>query len=579
MKKKNAEKSFLARLNSWGNTLFSKKKSDINPLSHFITYGMNKGRLPLPNVDDILTEHNTENAEFPTDTGKVQVSEIPVEVEVKNMVDPNVSENADIVSGIGDTGRQSPEDFSIPEIREDENDKAWWRRIFINRRLEGKTKEYITIYKSHLFDEKWYLKQYPEVEQSGIDSIEHYLTIGWEKGYNPSKKFNTKWYLIKYRDVREAKVNPLSHYILHGKQEGREIFPVHVSSESKLSSDSPMISVIVPIYNCEDTISETLDALIKQTYKNFEVIVVDDGSEDGSVNIVKKYVKKYPFILLHRHKHGATQGMPETIRLGIQKAKGEYIAFCESGDYWQSNCLQKRVDIINSYSDVNIVSNGVELFGNEEYRIQYKKYVDETDYLLEDGENYIDLNFIDKFNCIPTFSSVMIKKNILEKLNFASPLSKWFDFWLYRQVLAKFPLYYTHEKLVKWHMDKNFYDTLKATIDAEDSDYFIIKSNKLTGTKGFKCTNYDIVKKSKYWDEKYYLKHYKDDLDDLDAISHYICIGWKKGYNPSSGFDNNAYIKAYHDISKAHINPLIHYEICGFKEKRKVYPVNDADKK
>ena len=541
------------------------KEAGVNPLSHFITYGMKEGRLPLLDIEK--TQVNPDKEEFS--------SEIPVENEVKNKLDAvagNVTEDVDME-------KQSPEDFSISKIQEDKDDEVWWHRIFTNKKLDGKSKEYVAVYKSHLFDEKWYLKQYPEVEQSGIDPLEHYLTEGWKKGYNPSKKFNTKSYLIKYSDVCEAKANPLSHYILHGKKEGRECFPVHEKSEGKLSNDNPMISVVVANHNCEDTISETLDALVKQTYKNFEVIVVDDGSEDGSVNIVKKYVKKYPFILLHRHKHGANKGLVETIKLGVRKAKGEYIAFCEGGDLWQPNCLQRRVDVINQYPGVNIVSNGVEPFGDEEFRAQYKNYIDETEYLLEDGENFIDLNIIGKMNCIPTFSCVMVRKSILEKLNFASPLSVWFDFWLYRQILAEFPLYYTHEKLVKWHMNKDFYDGLKTPIGTENGDCFIIKSNKLTGIKGFKCANYDIVKKSKYWDEKYYLKNYKNDLDNLDAVSHYICIGWRKGYNPSARFDNNAYIEANPDILKADVNPLIHYEISGFKEKRKVYPVNSLDKK
>ena len=588
------------------------KRVGINPLSHFVTHGRLEGRLPLPDIDETVSKSdNKEISEPPTVYREDNIPSLPTESKVEientsiensitadenhlevNEVDRQISsenQEEDVgqpenkkddveVQVAAETEAETPKDFLQQEVCEEkipEKSESWFKYLFINKNIEGKSKEYVAVYKSRLFDEKWYLSQYPEVESSGIDAIEHYLTIGWEKGYNPSKKFNTKWYIVKYRDVRDAKVNPLSHYILHGKREGRECFPVHEKSEGKLSNDNPMISVVVANHNCEDTISETLDALVKQTYKNFEVIVVDDGSEDGSVNIVKKYVKKYPFILLHRHKHGANKGLVETIKLGVQKAKGKYIAFCESGDLWQPNCLQRRVDVINQYPGVNIVSNGVEPFGDEEFRAQYKNYIDETEYLLEDGENFIDLNIIGKMNCIPTFSCVMIKKDILEKLNFTSPLPEWFDFWLYRQVLAEFPLYYIHEKLVKWHMNKDFYDMLKTPTDTEKNDYFIIKSNKITGTKGFKCTNYDIVKKSKYWDEKYYLKNYKNDLDNLDAVSHYICIGWRKGYNPSARFDNNAYIKAYSDISKANINPLIHYEICGSKEKRKVYPVNN----
>lgn len=72
-----------------------------------------------------------------------------------------------------------------------------------------------------LFDQNWYLRQYPDVADNGIDPIEHYLLHGAEEFRDPSQQFHTEFYLEKYPDVQAAGMNPLLHYILHGRAEGR----------------------------------------------------------------------------------------------------------------------------------------------------------------------------------------------------------------------------------------------------------------------------------------------------------------------------------------------------------------------
>lgn len=76
---------------------------------------------------------------------------------------------------------------------------------------------------SGLFDSEWYLLQYPDVADNGIDPVEHYIRFGANEGRNPSPLFSTVHYLTTNIDVAAAKMNPLLHYIDHGKQEGRQI--------------------------------------------------------------------------------------------------------------------------------------------------------------------------------------------------------------------------------------------------------------------------------------------------------------------------------------------------------------------
>lgn len=78
---------------------------------------------------------------------------------------------------------------------------------------------------SGLFDELWYLHRYPEVADSGLSAIEHFIQVGADKGYSPSALFDTRWYLQTYADVAQGSINPLLHYILHGKAEQRNCLP------------------------------------------------------------------------------------------------------------------------------------------------------------------------------------------------------------------------------------------------------------------------------------------------------------------------------------------------------------------
>lgn len=88
----------------------------------------------------------------------------------------------------------------------------------------GKKEQYIGLIKdSGLFDVEWYQKICPELSKLPLTPVEHYLSIGYKMGLNPSEKFNGNLYLERYPDVAEEGVNPLIHYILFGKNEGRTI--------------------------------------------------------------------------------------------------------------------------------------------------------------------------------------------------------------------------------------------------------------------------------------------------------------------------------------------------------------------
>src|SRR5574344_974638 len=103
-----------------------------------------------------------------------------------------------------------------------------------------------------------------------------------------------------------------------------------------------LISIIIASYNYEMYLKDTIQSVLNQTYQDWELIIVDDGSTDNSVEIIKEFCAKDERIKLLTHQDNVNKGLTKTLELGIQQAKGEWIAFLESDDMWTSDCLEKR---------------------------------------------------------------------------------------------------------------------------------------------------------------------------------------------------------------------------------------------
>ena len=101
----------------------------------------------------------------------------------------------------------------------------------------------------------------------------------------------------------------------------------------------PKVSIIVPIYNVEMYIEKCLETLVNQTLKDIEIILVNDGSKDGSAEIAKKYLEKYPEKIVYLEKENG--GLSDSRNYGLPHAKGEYIAFLDSDDYVEKNMYEE----------------------------------------------------------------------------------------------------------------------------------------------------------------------------------------------------------------------------------------------
>lgn len=117
-----------------------------------------------------------------------------------------------------------------------------------------------------------------------------------------------------------------------------------------------LVSIIMIFFNEEKFIEEAISSVFAQTYENWELLLVDDGSIDSSTEIALRYTQQYPEKVRYlEHENHQNRGMSATRNLGISKAKGEYIAFLDGDDVYLPHKLEQQVTILNSQPEAIMV--------------------------------------------------------------------------------------------------------------------------------------------------------------------------------------------------------------------------------
>lgn len=117
---------------------------------------------------------------------------------------------------------------------------------------------------------------------------------------------------------------------------------------------SMKISIVIPVYNSSQTIAKCLESVISQTFKDYEVILIDDGSTDDSYEIVEKFINGHNvtnFTIVRQDNSGVSMAR----NLGIRKASGEYIAFLDSDDLWRVDKLTDQIDAFESDKNIDFL--------------------------------------------------------------------------------------------------------------------------------------------------------------------------------------------------------------------------------
>ena len=216
-----------------------------------------------------------------------------------------------------------------------------------------------------------------------------------------------------------------------------------------------MISIITTSYNYGEYISETIKSIQAQSYSDWELIIVDDSSEDNSVEIIKSFCKDKRIKLIC---HDKNKGLTQSVKTGLKYAKGEWIAFLESDDLWRENTLEERVRAIKNNPQVGIIFNDVEEFGDDNTILAVKNNLDKNRVKISKlnfpKNIFYDLNIE---NFLLTFSAVMIKKEILDDCPLDTPIDALLDWWIFIHISFNNEAFYINKKLTKWRQHKNSY--------------------------------------------------------------------------------------------------------------------------
>ena len=137
---------------------------------------------------------------------------------------------------------------------------------------------------------------------------------------------------------------------------------------------NPLISIIVPVYNAESTISRCVNSILKQTFSNWELLLIDDGSTDRSYEICDEYATKDKRIEAFHKKNG---GVSSARNVGLDKAKGEWITFCDSDDEILNNTFALYDRIIKEHNEIDLISCGYIIYykSGSFKNISCKKYI------------------------------------------------------------------------------------------------------------------------------------------------------------------------------------------------------------
>ena len=272
------------------------------------------------------------------------------------------------------------------------------------------------------------------------------------------------------------------------------------------------ISVVIPTLNRINTLQRALDSVINQTYKPAEIIVVDNGSSDGTLKFLRE---QYPKItILTENKIGVSSARNK----GIKKSINQWIALLDSDDAWHPRKLEIQTSMLDSaLKEYNLIHTDEVWFRNNKHINQMKKHKKQGGYIFE---RCLSL-------CCISPSSVLFKKNILDKVGLfdeSLPVCEDYDMWL--KICSSEEVLFAQDKLTYkygghkdqlsksyWGMDRFRIKSIENIIKNFDLNYKqkkqakkeLIKKLKIIINGAFKRNNLSIVNefstKLEYWDK------------------------------------------------------------------------------
>ncbi len=209
------------------------------------------------------------------------------------------------------------------------------------------------------------------------------------------------------------------------------------------------VSVVIPVYNLENYLAEALDSVLTQTWKNVEIIVVDDGSKDSSPQIIEEYARRFSKKI--KTIWQPNRGAGAARNRGIEAAAGEWIAFLDGDDTWKPERLEKQMRLIEQDPVCNLVCSAAEILGE-------KTMLNET---IPAGKDLkLDLLL---HGCFIILSSVLMKKELFAIARFNEKLEGAQDLDLFLRLADSCHLRHVGQPLVHYRIRPGAISDLRGT--------------------------------------------------------------------------------------------------------------------
>jgi glycosyltransferase involved in cell wall biosynthesis len=191
---------------------------------------------------------------------------------------------------------------------------------------------------------------------------------------------------------------------------------------------SEFISVIIPVHNRPEKVAHAINAVLAQTYQDFELIVVDDGSTDQTFATLQQIRVRHPHIKLLQQKN---RGVAAARNAGVKISKGEWLAFLDSDDSWEPSKLQAQIDFLKKHPKFQVVQTRERWIRNGERVNPHQKHQMQSGHIFEPS---LEL-------CLISPSAVLIAKNLFEDLGgFDESFPACEDYELWLRLTAQHPV-------------------------------------------------------------------------------------------------------------------------------------------
>ena len=130
----------------------------------------------------------------------------------------------------------------------------------------------------------------------------------------------------------------------------------------KFEETQPLVSIILTVYNRQDYLNRCIGSILSQTYKNWELIAIDDGSKDETFLFLTRYAAQFKNIKVLKQKN---QKPPLSRNNGISKTSGKYLTFIDSDDEYEKDHILKRVEFMELNNTIDLIHGGIKIIGNE----------------------------------------------------------------------------------------------------------------------------------------------------------------------------------------------------------------------